>query len=121
MSAKQTARETEIQSNSLLTGPRLCYRNRDTMSLIKAENDPSDFSFEKSESHHVRESHCSPVPPQPSTKAFTCKYCQKGFNLKEHLVHHASESHSVLVGVIKQEEPTRQSKMCEICQKVFKS
>eukprot|EP01083_Nonionella_stella_P128130 388173_1 len=93
------------------------------MSIVKAENDPSDFRFdsEKSESHHARESYWSPVPPQPSTTAFKCKYCQKGFNLKEHLVRHVSESHIVLVGVIKQEGSTRQSNMCEICQKVFKS
>eukprot|EP01083_Nonionella_stella_P147012 463134_1 len=91
------------------------------MSIIKAENDPSDVRFEKSESHHARESHCSQVPPQPSTKAFKCKYCQKEFCLKEHLIRHASEAHSVLVGLIKQEEQTCQSNICEICQKVFES
>eukprot|EP01083_Nonionella_stella_P128131 388174_1 len=88
------------------------------MSNIKAENDPSGFRFdnEKPESHQARESRCSPIPPQPSTTAFKCEYCQKEFNLKEHLIRHASEAHSVLVGLIKQEEQTRHSNKCEICQ-----
>eukprot|EP01083_Nonionella_stella_P284418 968252_1 len=89
------------------------------MSIIKAENNPSDFSLEISELHHARESYCSPILPQAYTKPFKCKYCQNEFCLKEHLIRHANEAHNVLVGVIKQEEPTRQANKCEICQKVF--
>eukprot|EP01083_Nonionella_stella_P187986 691893_1 len=121
------------------------------MSIIKPEaltsvgsHSQVRYPVPKSESTQVCVKSEGFTPSQPSIVRFPCEYCPREFSLKQYLIEHAHEAHSSLhtfckpeqfrfaLSIVKPENPdlgayeqrttsSRQTFVCHVCHKVFKS